>query len=54
MKKEYSGVDLFKLLAAIGVIAIHTDMPILRIISRLAVPFFAIISSFFSLSIILG
>ncbi|MCT3586107.1 hypothetical protein EFR95_07140, partial [Lactobacillus amylovorus] len=51
MKKEYSGVDLFKLLAAIGVIAIHTDMPILRIISRLAVPFFAIISSMFFVQI---
>lgn len=27
MKKEYTGVDIFKICAAFGVIAIHTDMP---------------------------
>ncbi len=47
MKKEYTGVDIFKICAAFGVIAIHTDMPFLKVVGRLSVPFFAIISSFF-------
>lgn len=46
-KKIYKGVDIFKLGAAIGVVAIHTDMPLLDIIGRLGVSFFVIISSFF-------
>lgn len=47
MNKEYTGVDVFKIGAAFGVVAIHTDMPFFEIIGRLSVPFFAIISSFF-------
>lgn len=45
--KVYRGVDIFKLGAAIGVVAIHTEMPFLEIIGRLGVPFFVIISGFF-------
>lgn len=47
MKKVYKCVDLFKLLAALGVVAIHSWIPILNTLGRLAVPFFVIISSFF-------
>lgn len=46
-KMTYSGVDVIKVLAAIGVVAIHTQMPILNMLGRLGVPFFVIISSFF-------
>ena len=46
MKKVYTGVDVFKLLAAIGVVSIHTYFPFLEILGRVGVPFFVIISSF--------
>lgn len=44
-KKIYTGFDLIKLFAAVGIIAIHTRVPFLNIIGRLGVPFFAIVSS---------
>lgn len=47
MKKMYPGVDLFKVIAAFGVVAIHTKLPYLRVVGHLSVPFFIIISSFF-------
>ena len=45
--RVYTGVDIFKVFAAMGVVAIHSDATILNTIGRLGVPFFAIISSFF-------
>lgn len=49
-KKIYTGFDLIKLIAAIGIVALHTKVPFLNILGRLGVPFFAIVSSilFFS------
>ncbi|MGO4990297.1 acyltransferase family protein [Limosilactobacillus reuteri] len=47
IKKEYTGIDIFKLFAAIGVLAIHANAPFLEILGRLGVPFFAITSAFF-------
>lgn len=44
-KKIYKGFDLVKLLAAIGIIAVHTRVPFLNILGRLGVPFFALVSS---------
>lgn len=44
-RKIYTGFDLIKLFAAICIIAIHTNAPLLNIIGRLGVPFFAIVSS---------
>lgn len=46
-KNYYTGVDLFKLYAALGILAIHTNLPFFNIVGRLGVPFFAITSSFF-------
>lgn len=46
-RKTYKGIDIIKLLAAIGVVAIHTNFPLLNIIGRMGVPLFAIFSSFF-------
>lgn len=46
-KKYYTEIDLIKLLAAIGIVAIHTNLPFFDVIGRLGVPFFAIVSSFF-------
>lgn len=48
--RVYTGVDIFKVFAAMGVVAIHSDATILNTIGRLGVPFFAIISSFFFLA----
>ena len=45
-KTVYKGIDIFKLLAAVGVIAIHTNIPILSTLGRFGVPFFVIVSSF--------
>lgn len=42
----YSGLDMFKVFAAIGVVAIHTQTMLINTIGRLGVPFFAIVSSF--------
>lgn len=42
-----TGVDIFKLFAAFGVVAIHVGLPILKTFGRIGVPFFVIISSFF-------
>lgn len=46
-KTTYKGIDFFKLLAAIGIIAIHTSLPFFETIGRLGLPFFSIITSFF-------
>ena len=46
-KITYKGVDCFKLLAAIGVVAIHSSLPIFETLGRLGLPYFAIITSFF-------
>lgn len=43
----YTGVDIFRLLAAIGIISIHTNVPWLSRLGRLGVPFFIIISMYF-------
>lgn len=45
-KKVYTGVDWFKLFAAIAVVGIHSNLVFLKTIGRLSVPFFIIISSF--------
>lgn len=50
MNKELSGVDLFKVIAAGGVVAIHCGVPFLQQLGRLGVPFFVIISSYFFFS----
>lgn len=48
MKKQiYTGVDIFKVFAAVGVAAIHSGAIMLNTLGRLSVPFFAIISSLF-------
>ena len=47
MKKSLTGIDIFKLLAALGVVAIHTGLPFFKILGRLGVPFFIVISSYF-------
>lgn len=46
-KITYKGIDCFKLLAAIGIIAIHTKLPVLETLGRLGLPFFSIVTSFF-------
>lgn len=46
-KKLYKGIDVFKLMAALGVVAIHTEVNFFEILGRLGVPFFVIVSSFF-------
>lgn len=46
-KQIYTGVDIFKILAAIGIVAIHAGATLLNTLGRLGVPFFAIISSTF-------
>lgn len=43
----YTGVDIFKVFAAMGVVAIHSGAIVFNTMGRLGVPFFAIISSFF-------
>lgn len=45
--KILKGVDIFKLMAAFGVVATHTDLPLFKRIGDLCVPFFAIVSSYF-------
>ncbi len=47
MKQTYKGIDLIKLFAAIGVVAVHVKPPFFRTIGKLSVPFFLIVSSFF-------
>lgn len=58
--KEYAGVEYFKLIAAFLVIAIHTsplatysetgDFVLTRIIARVAVPFYFMVSGYFLIS----
>lgn len=38
-KKYYTGIDLIKLFAAMGIVAIHTNLPFFNVIGRLGVPF---------------
>lgn len=45
-RKQYEMVDLIKFLFAITIVCIHTGVPILKIIGRIGVPFFVIISAF--------
>lgn len=59
-KKSYAGIDYFRLIAALLIVAIHTsplvsfsqigDFMFTRIIARVAVPFFFITSGFFLIS----
>lgn len=59
-KKEYAGIDYFRIIAAFLVVAIHTsplsdisetaDFILTRVISRVAVPFFFMVSGFFLFS----
>lgn len=46
MKRYFNGLDVLKYFAAVGVIAIHSNLPLFKIIGRLGVPFFVITSSF--------
>lgn len=59
-RKEYAGIDYFRLIAALLVIAIHTsplsglngtaDFVLTRVLARVAVPFFLMTSGFFLFS----
>ena len=59
-KKSYAGIDYFRLIAALLIIAIHTspldsfsetgDFILTRMIARVAVPFFFMTSGFFLIS----
>ena len=56
-QKEYGGIDIFRIIAAILIVAIHTsplssinstaDFLFTRIIARVGVPFFFMTSGFF-------
>lgn len=58
--KEYTGIDLFRLVAAILIIMIHTsplssfsaigDLILTRIVARVAIPFFFVTSGYFLIS----
>ena len=58
--KNYIGIDIFRVIAAIFIIAIHTspfcsynawaDFILTRVIARIAVPFFFMTSGFFLIS----
>ena len=60
MKRRYSGIDCFRLIAALLVVAIHTsplvslsetaDFILTRVAARVAVPFFFMTSGFFLIS----
>ncbi|TCK98014.1 serine/alanine racemase [Natranaerovirga hydrolytica] len=60
VKREYGGIDYFRVIAAILVVAIHTsplssvsmtaDFFLTRIIARVAVPFFFMVTGFFIFS----
>ena len=39
VKKLYKGIDVFKLIVALGVVAIHTKINFLDVLGRLGVPF---------------
>lgn len=63
-KKEYPGLDLFRIIAVILVVMNHTyplvdineiaDFTLTRIIARIAVPFFFMVSGFFVLPTVMG
>ncbi len=38
--KIYKGIDVFKLLAAVGVVAIHSNLMFFKTLGRMGVPFF--------------
>lgn len=46
MKREYVGLDFIKVFAAVGIVGIHANVPIINTFGRLGVPYFAIVSSF--------
>ncbi|MBA2914639.1 acyltransferase family protein [Limosilactobacillus frumenti] len=46
-KVTYEGIDCLKVVAAIGIVAIHTHVPLFETIGRLGLPFFSIVTSFF-------
>ena len=58
--RSYTGIDVFRLAAALLIIAIHTspladlsgmgDFVLTRVIARVAVPFFFVTSGFFLIS----
>lgn len=58
MDKNYSGIDYFRFVASLLIIAIHTspfvsfsetgDFILTRVVARVAVPFFLMTSGFFS------
>jgi serine/alanine racemase len=58
--KEYGGIDYFRIIAALLIVAIHTsplasisniaDFILTRVIARVAVPFFFMTSGFFLFS----
>lgn len=39
-RKVYTGIDFFKVIAAIGIVAIHTNAKFLNTFGGLGVPFF--------------
>lgn len=45
MRRTYERLDVLKVLAAVGIVAIHTGATGLNMVGRLGVPFFAIVSS---------
>ena len=59
-QETYSGIDYFRMIAAVLIVAIHTsplasfsatgDFIFTRIIARVAVPFFLVTSGFFLIS----
>ena len=49
-RKVYTGIDFFKVIAAIGIVAIHTNAKFLNTFGGLGVPFFLTVSSFFFFS----
>ena len=46
MQRIFTGLDILKIVAAVGIVAIHTGTPVFNTFGRLGVPFFAITSSF--------
>lgn len=51
-KVTYEGIDCLKVVAAIGIVAIHTHVPLFETIGRLGLPFFQSLRVSFSLNTI--
>lgn len=45
-RKQYEMIDLIKFLFAITIVCIHTGVPLFRVVGRIGVPFFVIVSAF--------